>query len=113
MKSRPCWRRVQKVSFKPIDDLKHEFDASLFGDVGGLGDRGDAMLSPLFGRHLRVFAMRRIEDAAEPNAANVANRFDGVGQQRLSSADCVRIVAGHGKAHGDDDSEIGRPPPLR
>src|ERR1700728_2524279 len=60
----PLLRCVQEIRFEAIDDLKHEFDASLFGDVRGLGDRGDAVLSPLVGRHLRVFAMRRIKDAA-------------------------------------------------
>ena len=110
-------RRVQEIAFKAIDDLKHKLDASLFGDVRGLGDRGDAMLSPSVGRHLGVFAMRRIENAAKPDAANVANRFDGVGQQVLAGRGHLGIVAGnigrHGKAHRDDDGEIGRLRPFR
>src|ERR1700753_3655269 len=88
-------RSVQEIGFKAIDDLKHKFDASLFGDVCGVGYRGDAMLSPPIGRHLRVLAMRRIEDAAKPDTANVANRLDGVGQQCLSSTDDQRILAGY------------------
>src|ERR1700759_3132138 len=87
-------RGVQEVCFEAVDDLEDKFDAGLFGYVRGLGDRRDAVLSPFVGGHLRVFAMRRIEDAAEPDAANVANRLDGVGEQRLSSADHLWILTG-------------------
>jgi hypothetical protein len=54
----------------------------------------------------------RIEDAAELVAADVAHRFDGIGEHFLSCLDdgriLIRDVGVERKPHGDGDAEIKR-----
>ena len=112
MKSRPCAVVLSRFDLEAVDDLQHEIDACLLGDVGGAGDRRDAVLAPAVARHRRIFGVRRIEDAAELVAADVAHRLDGVGEHLLAGLDDGRILARHvgveRQAHGDGDVEIKR-----
>ncbi len=36
---------VEDVALEAVDDLEHEVDAGVLGDVGGLGDRRDRVLA--------------------------------------------------------------------